>query len=166
MTTEQRQSLFEITESVLSEKTDVSLAILNELRDIGVAISMDDFGTGDSSLSYLRSFRFDKVKIEKSFVSDLPTEDNSRSIVRAITDLGRSFEMAIVAEGVETIDQLRCLESEGCGQVQGFLISSPRPAHEIPAMIRSLTSLSDGNISSLPLHRGASGMRVVRRMGG
>ena len=81
---------------------------------------MDDFGTGYSSLSYLRSFRFDKVKIDKSFVSDLATEDNSRSIVRAITDLGRSFDMAIVAEGVETIDQLRCLESEGCGQVQGF----------------------------------------------
>ena len=128
----------EITESVLLERTETSLAILHELRDIGVAISMDDFGTGYSSLSYLRSFRFDKVKIDRAFIGDLTKGYDSLAIVRAITDLGRSFGMTTVAEGVETVDQLKCLESEGCGQVQGYLFSPPRPAAEIPSIIRKL----------------------------
>jgi diguanylate cyclase (GGDEF)-like protein len=125
----------EITESVLLEKTDANLATLNELRALGVGISMDDFGTGYSSLSYLRSFHFDKVKIDRSFISDLAHRSDSLAIVRAITDLGRSFGMKTVAEGVETVEQLRCLENEGCAQVQGYLFSPPRPASEIPFLI-------------------------------
>ena len=97
---------------------------------------MDDFGTGYSSLSYLRSFRFDKVKIDRAFVGDITNGFDSLKIVRAINDLGRSFGMTTVAEGVETLEQLRCLEDEGCAQVQGYLISPPRPASEIPSMIR------------------------------
>ena len=151
----------EITESVLLEKTDASLAILKDLRDLGVSISMDDFGTGYSSLSYLRSFRFDKVKIDRSFISDLPTEDDSLSIVRAITDLGRSFDMTIVAEGVETMEQLRCLEIEGCSQVQGFLLSPARPVHEIPAVIKSLIGPCDKTIGLLPRRRRAAGDKVA-----
>ena len=128
----------EITESVLLERTESSLAILNELRNLGVAISMDDFGTGYSSLSYLRSFRFDKVKIDRAFITDLTKGNDSLAIVRAITDLGRSFGMTVVAEGVETVEQLRCLEEEGCAQVQGYLFSPPRPASEVPGLVRKL----------------------------
>jgi predicted signal transduction protein with EAL and GGDEF domain len=125
----------EITESVLLEKTDVNLATLNQLSDLGVRISMDDFGTGYSSLSYLRSFRFDKIKIDRSFVRDLAKNSDSLAIVRAIADLGTSFGMTIIAEGVETEDQLKHIEIEGCTEVQGFLFSPPRPASEIPFII-------------------------------
>jgi len=135
-----RRLELEITESVLLERTETSLAILHELRELGVAISMDDFGTGYSSLSYLRSFRFDKVKIDRAFVGDLTKGYESLKIVRAINDLGRSFGMTTVAEGVETLEQLRCLEKEGCAQVQGYLISPPRPASEIPAIIHKFAA--------------------------
>jgi diguanylate cyclase (GGDEF)-like protein len=142
----------EITESVLLERTETSLAILHELRELGVAISMDDFGTGYSSLSYLRSFRFDKVKIDRAFVGDLTKGYESLKIVRAINDLGRSFGMTTVAEGVETLEQLRCLEKEGCAQVQGYLISPPRPASEIPAIIRKFAAdaVAAGGVQSIP----------------
>jgi EAL domain-containing protein (putative c-di-GMP-specific phosphodiesterase class I) len=96
---------------------------------------MDDFGTGYSSLSYLRSFRFDKIKIDRSFVRDLAKNSDSLAIVRAISDLGTSFGMTIIAEGVETADQLKHIELEGCTEVQGFLFSPPRPASEIPFII-------------------------------
>jgi diguanylate cyclase (GGDEF)-like protein len=128
----------EITETVLLDKSENNIAVLNKIRDLGVTISMDDFGTGYSSLSYLRSFRFDKVKIDRSFIGDLTKDDESLAIVRAITDLGRSFGMTTVAEGVETLEQLRCLEGEGCAQVQGYLLSPPRPAAEIPLIIKTL----------------------------
>jgi diguanylate cyclase (GGDEF)-like protein len=128
----------EITETVLLDKSENNIAVLNRIRDLGVTISMDDFGTGYSSLSYLRSFRFDKVKIDRSFIGDLTKDDESLAIVRAITDLGRSFGMTTVAEGVETLEQLRCLEGEGCAQVQGYLLSPPRPAAEIPLIIKTL----------------------------
>jgi diguanylate cyclase (GGDEF)-like protein len=141
----------EITESVLLDKTENSLVVLNELRDLGVAISMDDFGTGYSSLSYLRSFRFDKVKIDRSFIGDLSTGSDGLAIVRAITDLGRSFGMTTVAEGVESLAQLKCLEHEGCGQVQGYLFSAPRPAAEIPSLIQKLTE--DGSSAVARLSR-------------
>jgi diguanylate cyclase (GGDEF)-like protein len=128
----------EITESVLLDKTDANLAILNQLSDLGVRISMDDFGTGYSSLSYLRSFHFDKIKIDRSFIRDLPRNSDSLAIVCAIADLGTSFGMTIIAEGVETQDQLKCVELEGCTEVQGFLFSPPRPASEIPFIIARL----------------------------
>jgi diguanylate cyclase (GGDEF)-like protein len=128
----------EITESVLLEKTDGNLAVLNQLRELGVRISMDDFGTGYSSLSYLRSFRFDKIKIDQSFIRDLSDQDDSRAIVRAIAALGSSFGMTTTAEGVETEQQLRCLRVEGCTEIQGYLVSPPRPASEIPALLGRL----------------------------
>lgn len=148
----------EITESVLLDKAN-SLAVLEEIRELGVTISMDDFGTGYSSLSYLRSFRFDKVKIDRSFVNDL-TNNDSIAIIRAITDLGRHFSMTTVAEGVETLEQLRCLELEGCSQVQGYLLSAPRAAAEIPELLRSLatappatTAISYGNDDGVSVPR-------------
>jgi diguanylate cyclase (GGDEF)-like protein len=130
----------EITESVLLEVTDENLAVLNQLRELGVRISMDDFGTGYSSLSYLRSFCFDKIKIDQSFIRELSDQEDSRAIVRAIAALGSSFGMTTTAEGVETEEQLRNLRLEGCTEIQGYLVSPPRPASEIPGLLARLAS--------------------------
>ena len=121
----------EITESVLLQNSEATLATLHALRTSGVRISLDDFGTGYSSLSYLRSFPFDKIKIDRSFVEDVTSRDDSLAIVRAVTGLGRSLGIATTAEGVETPAQLELLRREGCTQAQGYLFSQPRPAAEI-----------------------------------
>ncbi|MGB8400276.1 putative bifunctional diguanylate cyclase/phosphodiesterase [Bradyrhizobium sp.] len=128
----------EITESVLLEKSERNIAILNQLRDLGVRISMDDFGTGYSSIGYLRSFPFDKIKIDQSFVRDLLVDEGSLAIVRAIAGLGVSFGMTTTAEGVETEEQMQCLNREGCIEVQGYLYSRPVPAGEIVRLLDSL----------------------------
>jgi diguanylate cyclase (GGDEF)-like protein len=128
----------EITESILLEKSERNLAILNQLRQFGVRISMDDFGTGYSSIGYLRSFPFDKIKIDQSFVRDLLVDEGSLAIVRAIAGLGVSFGMTTTAEGVETEEQMRRLNLEGCIEVQGYLFSKPVPANEIIKLLGSL----------------------------
>jgi diguanylate cyclase (GGDEF)-like protein len=128
----------EITESVLLEKSERNIAILNQLRGLGVRISMDDFGTGYSSIGYLRTFPFDKIKIDQSFVRDLLVDEGSLAIVRAIAGLGVSFGMITTAEGVETEEQVRCLNLEGCIEVQGYLYSKPVPAGEILELLGSL----------------------------
>jgi diguanylate cyclase (GGDEF)-like protein len=128
----------EITESVLLEKSERNISILNQLRDLGVRISMDDFGTGYSSIGYLRSFPFDKIKIDQSFVRDLLVDEGSLAIVRAIASLGVSFGITTTAEGVETEEQMRCLNLEGCIEVQGYLYSKPVPANEIIGLLASL----------------------------
>ena len=128
----------EITESVLLEKSERNIAVLNQLRDLGVRISMDDFGTGYSSIGYLRSFPFDKIKIDQSFVRDLLVDERSLAIVRAIAALGVSFRMTTTAEGVETEAQMRCLNLEGCIEAQGYLYSKPVPANEINGLLESL----------------------------
>jgi diguanylate cyclase (GGDEF)-like protein/PAS domain S-box-containing protein len=125
----------EITESVFLAETEANLAILHQLRELGVSISMDDFGTGYSSLSYLRSFPFDKIKIDRSFVKDLADRPDCVAIVRAISGLGRSLNITTTAEGVETLDQLDWLRNEGCNEVQGFLFSAAKPAGEIAALL-------------------------------
>lgn len=125
----------EITESVLLQNSETTLAVLHELRGFGVRISLDDFGTGYSSLSYLRSFPFDKIKIDRSFVSELATRDDSMAIVRAVTGLGKSLGIVTTAEGVETEAQFDLLRREGCTQAQGYLFSKPRPAAEVEAML-------------------------------
>jgi diguanylate cyclase (GGDEF)-like protein/PAS domain S-box-containing protein len=125
----------EITESVFLAETEANLAILHQLRELGVSISMDDFGTGYSSLSYLRSFPFDKIKIDRSFVKDLAQRSDCVAIVRAISGLGRSLNITTTAEGVETIDQLDWLRAEGCNEVQGFLFSAAKPAAEIDQLL-------------------------------
>jgi diguanylate cyclase (GGDEF)-like protein len=128
----------EITESVLLEKSDRNIGILNQLRGLGVRISMDDFGTGYSSIGYLRSFPFDKIKIDRSFVRDLLIDEGSLAIVRAIANLGISFGMTTTAEGVETEEQVRCLNLEGCVEVQGYLYSKPVPADDVANLLASL----------------------------
>jgi EAL domain-containing protein (putative c-di-GMP-specific phosphodiesterase class I) len=120
----------EITESVLLAETDTNLATLHRLRELGVHISMDDFGTGYSSLSYLRSFPFDKIKIDQSFVRELAERPDCMAIIKAVAGLGISLGIATTAEGVETEEQLTRLRAEGCTEVQGFLFSPPRPASE------------------------------------
>jgi diguanylate cyclase (GGDEF)-like protein/PAS domain S-box-containing protein len=125
----------EITETVLLLEGD-ALATLRTLRGLGIHIAMDDFGTGCSSLSYLRSFPFDKIKIDRSFVSELAAGGESMAIVRAVTALGRSLGISTTAEGVETAEQLSLLRSEGCNEVQGFLFSPALPAAEVEKMLR------------------------------
>ena len=127
----------EITEGVLLHESERTLQTLHRLRELGVRVSMDDFGTGYSSLSYLRSFPFDKIKIDRSFVSDLTGagKGDGEAIIRAIAGLGRSLGMTTVAEGVETADQLERIRAEGCTDVQGYLISRPIPAAEVLAFI-------------------------------
>jgi diguanylate cyclase (GGDEF)-like protein/PAS domain S-box-containing protein len=130
-----RRLELEITESVFLAETEANLAILHQLRQLGVSISMDDFGTGYSSLSYLRSFPFDKIKIDRSFVKDIAERPDCVAIVRAISGLGRSLNITTTAEGVETVDQLDWLRNEGCNEVQGFLFSAAKPAAEIAGLL-------------------------------
>jgi len=128
----------EITETVLLQDDKSVLDLLHQFRDLGVRICMDDFGTGYSSLSYLRSFPFDKIKIDRTFIRELGKENDSAAIIRAVMELGSSLGMITTAEGVETEQQLEILRGEGCMQVQGYLFSRPKPAAEIPAMLRQL----------------------------
>ncbi len=132
----------EITETVLLQDTEATLSILNQLRALGVRISMDDFGTGYSSLSYLRKFPFDKIKIDQSFIRDLSDKPDSIAIVRAVAGLGATLGIATTAEGVETDEQLERLRAEGCTEVQGYLFSRPKPANELNALLRQLNPAS------------------------
>jgi diguanylate cyclase (GGDEF)-like protein/PAS domain S-box-containing protein len=127
----------EITETLLLEKSSQVLATLHALRALRVRISMDDFGTGYSSLSYLRSFPFDKIKIDQSFVRDLGANREGQAIVRSIISLGVGLGVTITAEGVETEAELNCLRSEGCHEGQGFLFSRARPNAEIVALLEA-----------------------------
>jgi diguanylate cyclase (GGDEF)-like protein len=125
----------EITESVLLNDSQATLATLRQIKELGVRIAMDDFGTGYSSLSYLRSFPFDRIKIDRSFIRDLGKSEESAAIVRAVTSLGASLGMAIIAEGVETAEQFDRLREEGCTEVQGFFIGKPKTLAEIAPLL-------------------------------
>ncbi|MGI4802478.1 MAG: putative bifunctional diguanylate cyclase/phosphodiesterase [Janthinobacterium lividum] len=129
----------EITESVMLEDTQANLAMLHRLKDLGVRIALDDFGTGYSSLSYLRSFPFDKVKIDRSFTRDLG-QPQSNAIMRTMLDLCAGLGLTSTVEGVETQDQLRVLKKKGCMQVQGYLFSRPVPACQVDRLLAELTA--------------------------
>ena len=126
----------EITESVLIDDFGYAQAILRRLKRLGVGIVMDDFGTGYSSLSYLHSFPFDKLKIDRSFVSDLETNNNSVAIVRAVT-LAKSLQVPVLAEGVETEAQRLFLKCEGCDQIQGYLFGMPQHISNYDGIVES-----------------------------
>jgi diguanylate cyclase (GGDEF)-like protein len=126
----------EITESIFIADVDTTLATLHSLRNLGVKIALDDFGTGYSSLSYLRSFPFDKVKIDKSFVEDLGTSGNGHAVIRAITTLAAALGMETLAEGVEDVAQFEVLEREGCQNIQGYLFSKPVAADAVAGLLR------------------------------
>jgi diguanylate cyclase (GGDEF)-like protein/PAS domain S-box-containing protein len=125
----------EITEGVLIEDFDRGLALLRRLKALGVRISMDDFGSGYSSLSYLQAFPFDKIKIDRAFVMNLGRNPQSAAIVRAVIGLGHGLEMSIVAEGVETQEQLGFLADAGCDAVQGYFIGKPAPIGQYAALV-------------------------------
>ena len=128
----------EITETVLLQDDRSVLETLHQIRELGVRISMDDFGTGYSSLSYLRSFPFDKIKIDRSFIRELGKKDDCIAIIRAVTRLGSNLGMTTIAEGVETQEQLDILRAEGCTHAQGYLFSPPRPVSEVPRLLQGI----------------------------
>ncbi len=134
----------ELTESIVMADTEAVATDLRRLHELGVSISIDDFGTGYSSLTYVKNFPVDRLKIDQCFIRDLPTDPSDAAIVRAIVSLGHSLELDIVAEGVETADQLARLRAEGCDEVQGYYFGRPLPVSEFlalafdaPALVRS-----------------------------
>ncbi len=127
----------EITESVMMQNTEATLAALHQLRKLGVKISMDDFGTGYSALSYLRRFPFDKLKIDRCFISDLARDSNALAIVRAVTTMAKSLGMIATAEGVETEEQLAQVRKLDCSEVQGYYIGRPQPLAHIERLLAS-----------------------------
>ena len=133
----------EITETVLLSESEATLATLHRLRALGARIAMDDFGTGYSSMSYLRSFPFDKIKIDQSFVHDLPDNAESIAIVRAVIGLSSSLGISVLAEGVETEEQAAHLARESCIELQGYLFSEPVPAGEVPRLLVRLSTTDD-----------------------
>ncbi len=125
----------EITENALVADVDGAMSMMTRLKMVGCGIAMDDFGTGYSSLGYLRTFPFDKVKIDRSFVQDLTSARESGAIVRAVTSLCGSLGITSTAEGVETEQQLALLRAEGCDQAQGYLFGRPAPVEDLPALV-------------------------------
>jgi diguanylate cyclase (GGDEF)-like protein/PAS domain S-box-containing protein len=138
-----RRLELEITERVLIQDNIAALAVLRRLKDLGASIAMDDFGTGHSSLSYLRSFPFDRIKIDQTFIHDLPKSKDSLAIVRSVVGLSRSLGIVTTAEGVETRDQLEVLRTEGCTEAQGYFFSPPKEVAEIKQLLTSLRGLSE-----------------------
>jgi diguanylate cyclase (GGDEF)-like protein len=131
----------EITEAVLLRENEANLAILTALRQTGIKIALDDFGTGYSSLSYLRGFQIDKIKIDRSFVDELPVNRECRAIVSALAGLANELSIVTTAEGVETEAQLTELQTIGCSEAQGYLISRPMPADEIAGFLAGYDAL-------------------------
>src|ERR1700674_1937375 len=125
----------EITEAVLMQNSEQTLNTLHQLRGLGIHISMDDFGTGYSSLSYLRSFPFDKIKIDRCFISGLAESEESVAILRAVAALATSLNMRTTAEGVETPQQMRQVQALGCTEMQGFLFSRPQPLDAVTRLL-------------------------------
>ncbi|MFT5662533.1 MAG: EAL domain-containing protein (putative c-di-GMP-specific phosphodiesterase class I) [Sulfurimonas sp.] len=118
----------EITESQIMKNPELSIKLLTQIRELGITISIDDFGTGYSSLSYLKRLPIDRLKIDRSFIVDLPHDENDVAIVRAIIALAKSLKLSLIAEGVETKEQLDFLVEEGCPNIQGYYYSKPIPA--------------------------------------
>jgi EAL domain-containing protein (putative c-di-GMP-specific phosphodiesterase class I) len=130
----------EITETAFLQNAAQTLTMLNQLRELGVLISLDDFGAGYTGFGYLRDFRFDKLKIDQSFVRNMPKQVESAAIVRAALGLGANLGMTTIGEGVERLDELECLMSEGCVEAQGFLFGEARPRDAIPELIKTIES--------------------------
>lgn len=126
----------EITESMLMEDTSINISALKELKEHGVHISIDDFGTGYSSLSYLKRFHIDALKIDQSFVRDITTDSDDAAIASAVIALGQSLHLTVVAEGVETEEQLSFLKKQGCHEAQGYLFSKPVPAEDFAQLLQ------------------------------
>ena len=143
----------EITEAVLIRDDEAALAILHQLRAIGVRIALDDFGTGYSSLSYLQRFPFDKIKIDRCFVNDIAEPDGSSCIVQAVVNIAAARHMTTTAEGVETEQQRELLRALGCTEMQGYLFSPAKPAAEIKQLLLRAPAKSAAVALSRRTHR-------------
>jgi diguanylate cyclase len=141
----------ELTETTLMQGNESTIKALLELRQMGIGIAIDDFGTGYSSLSYLRRFPIDTLKIDKSFTWNITKNEHDSVIIAAIIAMARGLKLNVVAEGVETVDQLRYLQEHGCNEVQGYLLSRPVPAHELDGLIQATGSLLPTQALTLPL---------------
>jgi len=128
----------ELTESLMLGNSDTTIKIMRELKRIGVSLSLDDFGTGWSSLSYLRDFPFDRLKIDRSFMRDVVSEPAAEAVVNSILTLGRNLGLNCVAEGVETRQQLDYLQRQRCAEMQGFLYSPAVTGVDCGALLRSM----------------------------
>jgi len=126
----------ELTESIIMRDAETTIQVLRSLNEIGFQLSIDDFGNGYSSLSYLRRFPIHKIKIDQSFVADLTKDESAGNIVTAIIGLARSMKLKVIAEGVQTQDQLQILRSQGCDQAQGFLFSPALGSEELGKFVR------------------------------
>ena len=138
----------ELTESMLMGNVEAAITQLHELKALGISISIDDFGTGYSSLSYLKRFPVDILKIDRSFVKDIPEDTNDMEITAAIIAMAQKLKLDVVAEGVETIEQMQFLQNNNCFIVQGYYFSKPIAEHELPKLYERLSELSNSEVSS------------------
>jgi EAL domain-containing protein (putative c-di-GMP-specific phosphodiesterase class I) len=126
----------ELTESILMQQAEAGMASVQSLRGLGLRLSIDDFGTGYSSLSYLRRFPIHRLKIDVSFMRDITTDAGAAAITSAIIAMGKSLKLRVLAEGVETQEQLALLQAQGCDEIQGYYFSRPLPAEELAKLLR------------------------------
>lgn len=141
----------EITETAMIADLDRTTHILRQLKLLGVSIAMDDFGTGYSSLSTLRAFPFDKIKLDRSFMSELDGGPQSAAIIRAVLALGESLDIPVLAEGVETLEQLSFLRAQGCDEVQGYLLGRPKPIADSQLQDEALSMWNEDKVQVIPL---------------
>lgn len=137
----------ELTESALMENSELTIRTLNVLKSMGVRISIDDFGTGYSSLGRLKQLPIDTLKIDRSFIRDIPMDPDDMAIAEAIVAMAHSLKLNVVAEGVETLDQLNFLKSLDCDEVQGYFISRPASAAQLTQQMQDSQRTSPGNMS-------------------
>jgi EAL domain-containing protein (putative c-di-GMP-specific phosphodiesterase class I) len=147
----------ELTEGTLVEDTELAARTLERLRTMGVQVSIDDFGTGYSSLSYLKRLPIDRLKIDRSFVRDITVNEDSAALSAAIVGLAKSLRLDVVAEGVETLDQLRVLEDLGCHIVQGFYFSKPMVPDKMAEFVNHglAAVIADAELAVPPLRESA-----------
>jgi EAL domain-containing protein (putative c-di-GMP-specific phosphodiesterase class I) len=138
----------EITESVVMNNPEQAVILLNKLKAFGIHLAIDDFGTGYSSLNYLKRFPLNTLKIDRTFIRDLPGDGDDAAITRAIIAMAHSLRLSVVAEGVETAEQLRFLRDHECDEIQGYYFCRPQPENDIAPLLRG--NAIAGKVHSLP----------------